>query len=113
MAFTQNNAELELHHFASRKSPHAKYVRYTYSYNSHKILDHQLLRIYGLDGQYIKSKSSLTTDAISALNHSLKGPYLYWKDDEWKSVTVDTINDGKIHEVIIENSELDFLKDGI
>ena len=109
-AFAQSNPELEIHHFASRKSPYANYARYTYSFNSHKILDHQLLRIYGLDGQYIKSKSSLTTDAISALNHSLKGPYLYWKDDEWKSVTVDTINDGKIHEVIIENSELDFFE---
>ena len=109
-AFAQSNPELEIHHFASRKSPYANYDRYTYSFNTHKILDHQLLRIYGLDGQYIKSKSSLTTDAISALNHSLKGPYLYWKDDEWKSVTVDTINDGKIHEVIIENSELDFFE---
>ncbi len=109
-AFAQSNPELEIHHFASRKSPHAKYVRYTYSYNSHKILDHQLLRMYALDGQYIKSKTSLSSAAKSTLNPSLKGPYLYWKDDEWRSVTVDTINDGKIHEVIIQNSELGYLE---
>lgn len=110
LAFAQNNSELELHHFASRISPHAEYVRYTYSYNSHKILDHQLLRMFALDGQYIKSKTSLSAAAKSTLNSSLKGPYLYWKDDEWKSVTVDTINDCKIHEVIIQNSELGYLE---
>ena len=109
-AFAQNNSELELHHFASRISPHAEYVRYTYSYNSHKILDHQLLRMFALDGQYIKSKTSLSAAAKSTLNSSLKGPYLCWKDDEWKSVTVDTINDGKIHEVIIQNGELGYLE---
>jgi hypothetical protein len=31
-------------------------------------------------------------------------------DEQWTSVTVDTINDGKIHEVIIENSELGFFE---
>lgn len=106
--FAQSNSELELHLFSSRQSPHANYLRFAYSYNSHRILDHQALRMYALDGQYIKSKSSLTSAAKAALNASLKGPYLYWNNDEWKSVTVDTINDGKIHEVIIENIEQEF-----
>ncbi|MEC8459192.1 MAG: hypothetical protein VXY91_07265, partial [Bacteroidota bacterium] len=44
------------------------------------------------------------------LNYSLNGPYLYWKEGQWSSVTVDTINDGKIHEVVIKNSELELIE---
>ena len=79
--FAQSNSELELHLFSSRQSPHANYLRFAYSYNSHRILDHQALRMYALDGQYIKSKSSLTSAAKAALNASLKGPYLFWNND--------------------------------
>ena len=90
LAFAQNNSELELHHFASRISPHAEYVRYTYSYNSHKILDHQLLRMFALDDCNIQREKNIfirCRKINSLLNSSLKGPYLYWNDDEWKSVT--------------------------
>lgn len=103
-SFAQNIDGLEIEHFVTRTSPHAKYLRYTYKYNGLPILEHQKLEVKTLDGELLKTKSSLKDDALSALNSSLTGPYLVWRNNSWLSVRADTTNNGINHYVRLYNS---------
>ena len=104
LSFAQNVEGLEIEHFATRTSPHAQYLRYTYEYNGLPILEHQRLEIKTLEGEHVKSKSTLNEDALSALNLSLTGPYLVWRNNSWLSVRPDTTNNGKDHLVRLYNT---------
>lgn len=104
LSFAQNVEGLEFEHFATRTSPYAQYLRYTYTFNELPILEHQRLEIKTLEGQHLKSKSSLKEDALSALNSNLTGPYLVWRNNSWLSVRPDTTNNGVDHFVRLYNA---------
>ncbi|HCP40974.1 MAG TPA: hypothetical protein DIT65_04200 [Cryomorphaceae bacterium] len=103
LAFSQNIEGLEHEYFATRKSPHAQYLRFTYRYQDIPILEHQLLEIQTLDGNLVKTKSSLSQEALAALTPSLEGPYLLWRSSNWLSVRPDTTNNGFEHFVELYN----------
>lgn len=99
VSFAQDVEGLVYKHFASRTSPHAQYLRFSYQYNNLPILEHQRLEIKTLSGEHIKTKSSLEEDALSALNSDLSGPHLLWRNNAWLSVRADTTNNGVDHYV--------------
>ena len=105
-SFAQNIEGLELEHFATRtRAIHAQYLRYTYKYYGLPILEHQRLEVKTLDGEHLKTKSSLKDGALSALNSKFpKGPYLVWRNNSWLSVRPDTTNNGIDHYVRLYNS---------
>jgi hypothetical protein len=111
LTFGQSIEGLEYEHFATRKSPHAQYLRFTYQYNGIPILEHQRLEIKTLEGQMIKTKSSLSQEALAALNPSLEGPYLLWRSNNWWSIRPDTTNDGVNHFVSIYNAENELIEE--
>ncbi len=111
ISFAQNVEGLEFEHFATRVSPHAQYIRYTYTYNGLPILEHQRLEMKTLDGQHLKTKSSLNEDALSALNLSLTGPYLVWRNNSWMSVRPDTTNNGVDHFVSLYNANNELVEE--
>ena len=111
ISFAQNVEGLEFEHFATRTSPHAQYLRYTYTYNGLPILEHQRLEVKTLDGEHIKTKSSLNNVASSALNSSLKGPFLVWRNNSWQSVRPDTTNNGVDHFVRLYNYDNEVIEE--
>ena len=77
LTYGQNIEGLEHEYFTTRNSPHAQYQRFTYRYQNIPILEHQYLEIRSLDGNMIKTKSSLSQEARAALNPTLEGPISY------------------------------------
>ena len=97
----QTTPGLETKSFFSTTSPYANYQRSTYVYKSIPILDHQHLLISNLDGERIKTKSSLNMNQVDLLAEQPKGPYLFFFSNEWFNVNVDTLIEGSMHNVLI------------
>ena len=111
LTFGQNVQGLEHENFTTRFSPYAQYQRFTYRYQNIPILEHQYLEIRSLDGNMIKTKSSLSQEARAALNPTLEGPYLLWRSNNWLSVRPDTTNDGFEHSVSFYNAENELIEE--
>ena len=97
----QTTPGLETKSFFSTTSPYANYLRSAYVYKSIPILDHQHLVISGLDGDRIKTKSSLNMDQVNLLPEQPLGPYLFFFSNQWFNVNVDTLITESIHNVLI------------
>ena len=93
--------EKVLEHVSS--SPYATYHRGSYALSGVPILQEQYVIRYALDGRELRSRSSITESKLAALPEAPKGPYLYYKDENWFNVEVDTVLSGSLHYVFIHH----------
>lgn len=99
----QTAIDLELVPHSLRTSPHATYVRSTYTYRNIPILQHQHIAVRASSGAFIRERHSLTEQEISSLPKQPNGPYLFFSGEQWHSVAADTILQNHEHYVVLSN----------
>lgn len=86
-------------------SPYAVYQRSSLTYNNIPILEHQHVSVLSKQGQLLRQRQSLSAAMLEQLPMQVSGPYLYFVDENWHQVQVDTILDGSQHYVLVTNEE--------
>lgn len=85
-------------------SPYATYHRGSYNLKGIPLLQDQYVIRYASDGRNLRSRSSLTEKKRTTLPDAPTGPYLYYKNENWFNVDVDTVLSGSSHYVLIHHS---------
>jgi len=103
-SFAQNHTGVEYRHILTKKTPFATYERYALEYKGFAIVDGQYLEARTSNGKKLKSWRSISIEILDQLPASPLGPELWYSDNTWKSVEVDTIVLGSQHELVISQN---------